>query len=123
MPATNASVVIRIGRSRSLLPCRMASQRECPSARSWLVWSIWRIEFFFTTPNSTRMPSIEKMSSDDLSISSEISANGTVSGSASRIVIGCSHDSNCAARIRYMKMNDRPKAMRNASPVRAISRD
>ena len=37
-----------------------------------------------------------------------MSAKGTVSGSDSRIVIGCSHDSNCAASTRYMKMNERP---------------
>ena len=43
-----------------------------------------------------------------------MSANGTVSGSDSRIVIGCSHDSNCAARIRYMKMNDSANATRKA---------
>ena len=69
------------------------------------------------------MPSIVKMSSDWLKISSETSANGTVSGSASKIVIGCSHDSNCAARIRYMKMNDSPKATMKLSPVRLISFD
>ena len=69
------------------------------------------------------MPSIVKMSSDCRSISSETSANGTVSGSDSRMVIGCSHDSNCAARIRYMKMNDIPKARMKALPVRAISFD
>ncbi len=87
------------------------------------MWSIWRIEFFFTTPNSTRTPSIVKMSSDCPKITSEMSAKGTVSGSASRIVIGCSHDSNCAARMRYMKMNDSPKARMKALPVRAISFD
>ncbi len=63
------------------------------------------------------------MSSDCPSISSDRIANGTVSGSASKIVIGCSQDSNCAARIRYMKMNDIPKARMKALPVRAISRD
>ncbi len=40
------------------------------------------------------------------------SANGSVSGNDSRIVTGCSHDSNCAARIRYMKMRDSANAMR-----------
>ena len=34
MPATNASVVIRIGRSRSRFASRMASARGNPSARS-----------------------------------------------------------------------------------------
>jgi hypothetical protein len=40
------------------------------------------------------------------------SANGSVSGSDSRIVIGWSHDSNCAARIRYMNTSDSTNAMR-----------
>ena len=35
----------------------------------------------------------------------ETRANGTVSGSARRIVMGWSQLSNCAARMRYMKMN------------------
>ena len=63
------------------------------------------------------------MSSDCPRMRSEINANGTVSGSASRMVIGCSQDSNCAARMRYMKMNDIPKARMKALPVRAISFD
>jgi len=123
MPATNANVVIRIGRNRSRLPRMIASKRECPSARSWMMCAICKIEFFFTTPNNTRMPSMVKMSSDDFKKSSDTSANGTVSGSDSRIVIGCSHDSNWAARIRYMNRNDRPNANMNASPVRLISFD
>ena len=49
----------------------------------------------------------------------EKSAKGSVSGSDSRIVIGWSHDSNCAARIRYMNTSDRPKASMKACPVRA----
>ena len=56
-------------------------------------------------------------------IFSEMSANGTVSGNARRIVIGCSHDSNCAARMRYMKMKASPNAIRNAPPVRLSSFD
>ena len=101
----------------------MASRRECPSARSWLMWSICRIEFFLTTPNSTRMPEHREDVQRLPNISSDISANGTVSGSASKIVIGCSQDSNCAARIRYMKMNASPNAMQKAPPVRLISLD
>src|SRR4029079_6477003 len=88
-----------------------------------MMCAICKIEFFFTTPHRTRIPSIVKMSSDDLRKISDTSANGTVSGSDSKIVIGCSHDSNCAARIRYMNRNDRPKAKANAAPVRLISFD
>ena len=47
------------------------------------------------------------------------SANGSVSGSESRIVIGCSHDSNCAARIRYMNTSDSAKASRKFCAARA----
>ena len=53
----------------------------------------------------------------------ESSANGSVSGSESRIVIGCSQDSNCAARIRYMKTSDSPNAIRKFCAARASSRD
>ena len=53
----------------------------------------------------------------------ESSANGSVSGSESRIVIGCSHDSNCAARIRYMKTSDSTNASRKFCAARASSRD
>ena len=50
-------------------------------------------------------------------------ANGSVSGSASRMVTGCSQDSNCAARVRYMKTMASRKASRNALPALAISFD
>ena len=53
----------------------------------------------------------------------ESSANGSVSGSDSRIVMGWSHDSNCAARIRYMNTSDSPNAITKAWPVRASSRE
>ena len=51
------------------------------------------------------------------------SANGSVSGSDSRIVIGCSHDSNCAARIRYMKTSDSTNAIRKFCAARPSSRE
>ncbi len=63
------------------------------------------------------------MFSDCPKITIEISANGSVSGSDSRIVTGCSHDSNCAARIRYMNTSDRTIAERNAVAVRLSSRE
>ena len=93
---------------------------------SWFAWSICRIEFFFTTPNSTSRPSAEKMFSDCRKMMIDSSANGSVSGSDSRIVIGCSHDSNCAARIRYMKTNDSTNAstkfVRRAPELASIAR-
>ena len=53
----------------------------------------------------------------------DTSAKGSVRGSDSRIVTGCSHDSNCAARIRYMKTSDSKMAVRNALAVRFNSRE
>ena len=67
------------------------------------------------------MPSIEKMFSDWPKRMSESSAKGRVSGSASRMVKGCTQDSNCAARIRYMKMKAMRKATMKALPAFAIS--
>lgn len=68
-----------------------------PCSRSWLARSICRMAFFFTTPNSTRMPSCVMMFSEPRMARMDSSANGTVSGSDKRIVMGCSHDSNWAA--------------------------
>ena len=70
------------------------------------MWSICRIEFFFTTPNSTRMPSAEYRFSVLPVAHSESSANGTDSGSESRIVSGWTRLSNCDARIMYMNTTD-----------------
>ncbi len=53
----------------------------------------------------------------------DMSANGSVSGNDNRIVTGCSHDSNCAASTRYMKISDRARAVRNALAVRFSSRE
>ena len=72
-----------------------------PAARSWLVWSICKIEFFFTTANSTSMPSSENRFNDWLNkIRATPAQTGSVSGNDSKIVIGCSHDSNWAAMHR-----------------------
>ncbi len=63
------------------------------------------------------------MFSDWPKITIDSSANGSVSGSDSRIVTGCSHDSNCAASTRYMKISDSASACRNALAVRFSSRE
>ena len=63
------------------------------------------------------------MLSDWLSTRIDSSANGTVSGSDSRMVIGCSQLSNCAARIRYMKMIDSRNAVAKAAAALPCSRD
>ncbi len=51
----------------------------------------------------------------------DISAKGKVSGSAIKIVTGWSHDSNWAARTRYMKMIDSTKASRKFLAALPIS--
>ena len=53
---------------------------------------------------------------------SESSANGTDSGSESRMVSGWTRLSNCDARIMYMKMIDSRNAQRNSLNVRSSSR-
>ncbi len=50
-------------------------------------------------------------------------ANGSVSGNDSRMVTGCSHDSNCAARIRYMKTSDSRNAVTKFCAARPSSRE
>ena len=61
------------------------------------------------------MPNAENMFSVCPAMAVESSANGTASGSVSRIVTGWMNDSNCAAKIRYMKTNDSKNAYRNDS--------
>ena len=63
------------------------------------------------------------MFSDCRKMMIDSSANGSVSGSDSRIVIGCSHDSNCAARIRYMKTSDSTNASTKFCAARPSSLD
>ncbi len=50
-----------------------------------------------------------------------MSANGIVSGNDSMIVVGCSHDPNWAARMRYMKMKLIPIATKNPVTARPVS--
>ncbi len=78
--------------------------------------------FFFTTPKSTRMPSAEYRLSVLPLTSSDQSANGTDSGSESRIVSGCTRLSNWLARIMYMSTTESRKAQRNSLKVRSSSR-
>src|SRR4051812_38247409 len=68
------------------------------------------MEFFFTTPNSTNSPSADIKFRLCPNKMSEMSANGTVSGSEIKMMNGFSQDSNCAAKIRYMKTNESPNA-------------
>ena len=113
-----ATVVIKMGLRRSRLAFKIASSFARPSRRSAIVWSTWRIEFFFTTPKSTKMPSAEKMLSDCLKMITLRIANGMVSGKLSKIVIGWRNDSNCAASTRYMKMKLSKNAIMKLLPAR-----
>ena len=88
MPATKAKVVIKIGLNRSRLASKIASNLGLPCAIKWLVWSTCRMAFFFTTPKSTMMPSADMTESSWSNKSSDMNANGIVSGNASMIVIG-----------------------------------
>ena len=58
MAATSITVVIRIGRSRVWLASTIASCRDSPLARSWLVASTCRMPFFLTIPTSMNRPNI-----------------------------------------------------------------
>ena len=124
MPATNAIVVIKIGRRRSWLASRIASWASMP-CRAQVVGVIdLQDRVLLHDAEQHEQPSAENMLSDWSKMSSEISAKGSVSGSESRIVIGWSHDSNCAARTRYMKMNESAeRPCRNALAVRLSSRE
>ncbi len=82
-----------------------------PAARRPLVWSICRMAFFFTMPNSSSSPNPDMMVMSCPVTSMAKSPNGTASGSVIRIVTGWMNDSNCAARAMYMKM----KASANAT--------
>ena len=64
---------------------------------------------------------MEKMFTDWSKRMRERMAKGRVSGSASRMVKGCIQLSNCAARMRYMKMKAIMKATMKALPALAIS--
>lgn len=79
-PATKAIVVIKIGRRRLRSASMMASKRGSPAVRTVWDWSICKMEFFCTTPNSTSSPSIENISSWMPNKITAINANGTVSG-------------------------------------------
>src|SRR5262245_44126115 len=80
------------------------------------------MEFFFTTPNSTKTPNIEYRFRVLPNNHSEKKAKGTDRGNDSRIVSGCTRLSNCEARIIYMKITDNKKAQMNSTKVRSNSR-
>ncbi len=73
-------------------------------------------------PKSTRTPRAENTFSDCRKIKSDSSANGTVSGSADRMVTGWSQLSNCAAMTRYMKTMESTIAVRKATAAFRNSR-
>src|SRR3954463_16384794 len=110
MAATSMTVVMRIARRRVWLASTMASWREYPLARSWLVASTWRMPFFLTMPTSMNRPNIAYRSIGVWKRTSDSMPKGIVTGNAMRIAIGCNQLSNWAARIRNMNVIDRAKA-------------
>jgi hypothetical protein len=52
------------------------------------MWSIWRMEFFFTTPNSTRIPRMEYMLRELPVNHNDSRAKGRASGRAISMVTG-----------------------------------
>ena len=87
----------------------------CPAARRWFMWSIWRIEFFFTTPKSTRMPE-RRVEVERVAASATARAARTAPTAAARAgsSAGGPGSRNCDARIMYMKMIESRNAQRNS---------
>ncbi len=91
MPKIIASVVIRIGRSRTCAACSSAAERSMPASRdpsartmpsrARMAKSISKIAFFVTSPISMTTPMIEKMFSVERKSSSASTTPISVSGS------------------------------------------
>ena len=78
--------------------------------------------FFATTPNSTSIPSAEYRLSVLPDSQSDASANGSESGSESRMTNGCTRLSYCAASTMYMNAIESTNAQPNSTNVRSSSR-
>ena len=91
MPKIIASVVIRIGRSRTWPASQERLVQRCARrAARWLAKSTSRIAFFVTRPISMMKPMIEKMLSVVPVNSSASSTPISDSGSDTMIASGCS---------------------------------
>jgi hypothetical protein len=99
MPKTIASVVIRIGRSRTRAACSRACVRSMPASRDRMAKSTSRMAFFVTSPISMTMPMMENMFSVEPKNSSASTTPISVSGSELISASGCRKLLNWLARI------------------------
>ncbi len=93
VPAIIANVVMRIGRSRTMPACMIASLRLIPERTPSIAKSTSRIEFFVTSPSSMTIPIIENMSSMFPVMNREMNAPDRAGGSAMKMVNGVIKDS------------------------------
>jgi hypothetical protein len=110
MPATSEAVVIRMGRSRSSQPRRIASRRGRPSRRSLDVVDL---------QNGVLLDDPEQHQDADRAVDdrevlpmtiSDSRAKGTDRGRLTRMVTGSMKLSNCAASTMYMNTMESTKA-------------
>ena len=116
MPATSASVVIRIGRSRSRLAWMIASCRShalrAQADRVIDLQDRVLLDDAEEQQHAERGVDVERAGRR---CSDASRPNGTAIGSVSRIVTGWMNDSNCAASTMYM--NDERQRERDAEVV------
>ena len=109
-PSTVVTVVMMMGRRRTLPASSIASRRARPCRRIRLMKSTLTIASFTTMPTRITMP-IRLIVLRPAPVSHRAPAAPTVdSGTLNKIVNGCTNDSNWAARIMYTKINARPNA-------------
>ena len=99
MPKIMASVVIKIGRSRTRAASSSASVRSMPSSRARLAKSTKRMAFLVTRPISMITPITENIEIDEPKAISASTTPIRVSGSAVIKASGCTKLWNWLARI------------------------
>ena len=99
MPKIMASVVIKIGRKRTLAASSRAALRSTPSARARMAKSTNKMAFLVTRPISMMTPMIENIERVELNIISAKTTPIKVSGSAVISAIGCKKLLNWLAKI------------------------
>ena len=99
MPAIIATVVIRMGRSRTWPASSSASRVALPAWRSWLVNSTSRMPFLVTRPMSMMKPIMAIIDMYCRARSRPAMPPMTAKGSDIMMVKGWMRLSNCAARM------------------------
>ena len=98
-PQTVVTVVMTMGRRRTLPASRIASRSAAPRARAWLMNSTLTIASLTTMPTRMTTPirlMVFRLWPESASAST---APESASGTEMRMITGCRKDSNCAARI------------------------